>query len=93
MIDPSLLAKILSTSGELNGYSGVDGPIEKEVAYDLCEIIESMNLVINTEWPRVLSGTPKDAGEALFEIRENLRHIVYHVKNSEYFNLIVSSKE
>lgn len=83
------IAEALRASGELDAYKGVDNPIEHEVAYDLSEIEESIFDILNKHIPVITSSqSPELVGQALFDIRENLRHILYHIVSSKYFSLI-----
>jgi hypothetical protein len=89
----SEVASALKQSGELDRYIGHSDPIEHEVAYDICEIVESMKAVLETNWPEIINSTdPKKVGAALFETREQLRHILYHIENSAYFSIICTPR-
>jgi hypothetical protein len=88
-IDLGKLAETLKASGALTNYSGRAAPIEHELAYDLGDIIQSMQLVITTHWPQLMASSSADiAAEALDGIREELRHILYHIKDSAFLSLI-----
>jgi hypothetical protein len=87
------IAKALQDSGELKGYVGQSDPIEHEVAYDVSDIVESMDLILGKYWPEIINpASPEKVSEALFEIREQLRHILYHIESSAYFSLICAPK-
>lgn len=88
------VARTLSESNELKSYSGHTDPIEQELSYDLCEIVSSMQSVVLKLWPEIIAGdNPRIAGEALFELREELRHILYHIESSTYFSVICSESK
>jgi hypothetical protein len=80
---------LLKSSSELEPYRGANSNIEDEVLYDLNEIIESLEKILSEMWPKLRdTATTEVAGDTLFEIREELRHILYHIESSSYFSII-----
>lgn len=80
---------LLKSSSELEPYRGANSNIEDEVLYDLNEIIESLEKILSEMWPKLRDTTTTEvAGDTLFEIREELRHILYHIESSSYFSII-----
>lgn len=84
----------LTATGILNGYAArsSDEPIEWETAYALDEILASISKVENHLLPALLDTTAKDVAISLLEeIREELRHAVYHVRDASFFSIVVDN--
>jgi len=83
------LVELLRQSPELDPYRLRSPSLEQELAYDLNELLESFEKISKIVWPALKDAkTPEAAGEALFEFREELRHVLYHIENSIYFSMI-----
>jgi hypothetical protein len=64
-------------------------PIEWETAYALCHILRSAQTIEQQLVPTILGATSQDeAADALHEVREELRHILYHIGDATYFSVV-----
>jgi len=87
-----IIAEHLKDSGALSQYVGEAAPPEHETAYALCDIIESAAKLVDEIFPKLLQ--PSD-GEiyrnALEEFREEMRHISYHIRESQYLSVVIDT--
>ena len=91
MLETQTLAQRLSELGILRGQASrsSDEPIEWETAYSICEILRSAKDIEAKYVPVLMNDdVPENAVLALEEIREELRHILYHIEDSSYFRVI-----
>jgi hypothetical protein len=82
----------LRQSGALNNYQGKEAPVENEVAYSLSDIAESSRRIAEQIFPRIVSpSTPETYLAALEEFRDEIRHIVYHIRDTEYLAITLET--
>lgn len=87
-----LAAKHLKESGALDKYAPKNGKIEDETAYALSEILISAKKLTGSISEKLSSESDVDNyREALEEFREEIRHIVYHILDSEYLSVVVDT--
>ena len=66
-----------------------DEPVEWETAYALSHILRSARTIEQQLIPTILRTTSSDeAADALHEVREELRHMLYHIRDASYFSLV-----
>ena len=66
-----------------------DEPVEWETAYAICHIRQAARAIDTQLVPAILSATSREeAADALHELREELRHILYHIRDASYFSVI-----
>lgn len=86
----ALVASNLKESGALVGYAGKADPIEQETAYAVCEVVESARKIVEVLFPKLLATADAESHrEALEDFREEIRHIYYHVADSDYMSVVV----
>jgi hypothetical protein len=65
-------------------------PAEATLAHALADIDEECRAFVNAYLPRVMRATdPDELDEALADLREGLRHLVYHLNDSPYLRVIL----
>jgi hypothetical protein len=84
-------ANKLSKSNKVNSYDTKD---EKEcgtIAHSFSDIEESFSKFLDVYLPRVVMDnlTPEEIEDILFDIGEEFRHILYHIKDLKYFRHLV----
>ena len=90
-IEEKPLADALTRLKVLEGVQGrsKDEPVEWETAYALCHILSSTRTIEKQLVTAILAATSQDeAANALHEIREELRHILYHIRDASYFSVV-----
>jgi hypothetical protein len=81
------LSETLSNVGGVRvaGEAAKGEPPEASLAYALVEIEEECRAYVDEYLPRLITArSPDEMVDALTEIREGLRHLTYHVKDSPY---------
>jgi hypothetical protein len=85
------LADALARLKVLEGTQGRshEEPVEWETAYALCHILSSARTIEQQLVPAILGASSQDeAADALHEVREELRHILYHIRDASYFSVV-----
>ena len=85
------LADALTRLKVLNGVQGRsdEEPVEWETSYALCHILRSARTIEQQLVPAILGAKPhEEAADALHEVREELRHILYHIRDASYFSVV-----
>lgn len=85
------LADALTRLKLLDGVQGrsADEPVEWETAYALCHILSSAQTIEQQLVPAILAATSQgEAADALHQVREELRHILYHIRDASYFSVV-----
>jgi hypothetical protein len=93
MLEEQTLADALARFQLLAGYAGrtPDEPVEWETSYTVCEIMRSLRKIEKEYLPALISAVDRDrANDALHELREELRHVIYHINDSTYFSVVSS---
>ena len=82
------LAQKFAASGETDGLGGRhEEPEAATLAYSVVEIEQSCGRLIDLA--EALQETREDAiAEPLAEFREELRHVIYHVRDSAYLRVV-----
>lgn len=64
------------------------------LSHSLLDIEESCKIFIEQQLPNLLKEniSDKQVSDILFDISENLRHILYHIKDPKYFSYIFEEK-
>ena len=91
MLEEQKLADALSRFQILAGYTGrtPDEPVEWETSYAVWEIVRSLRKIENEHLPALLSAADGDrASDALHALREELRHVLYHINDSAYLSVV-----
>lgn len=82
------IAKHIKNSNVLKGYKGKGDPVEYETAYTICEIVESSSKLVEL-FKELQRDTDPEMHECTLEnFREEIRHILYHIKDTEYFSIV-----
>jgi hypothetical protein len=83
------LAKVPSVSQ----FDLPDEPQGGTIAHALSDLEDSFQVVVNELLPKLLDETKSDADldGLLLDVGEELRHILYHIKDTKYFGYLVSS--
>lgn len=84
------LAKLLEECPEVTRY---DTETEKQawtLAHDLLDLEESCNIFTQRLMPQLNRGdsTPAERYQVLLEIGEELRHMLYHIRDSRFYEHI-----
>jgi hypothetical protein len=94
MLEEKPLSDALARFKLLEGVEGRsdEEPVEWETAYAIWEIVRSLRKIDCELIPSILSASAREEAEqALHEIREELRHVLYHIEDSAYISVISSS--
>jgi hypothetical protein len=80
------LAKIPSVSQ----FDLADEPQGSTIAHALSDLEDSFSLVVNELLPKLLDETksPDELDDVLLDVGEELRHILYHIKDTRYFGYL-----
>ena len=90
-VEEKPLANALTRLRVLEGVQGrsPDEPVEWETAYALCHILNSARSIERQLVPTILdAASSEEAADALHEVREQLRHMLYHIKDASYFSVV-----
>ncbi len=84
----SELFRKLSALGKVARYPDRDGePEASALAYTICEVAESAEKIVNELLPAMKSTSDaEELEDLLFDFGEELRHILYHIRDSRYFD-------
>lgn len=91
MAEEKPLSDALARFELLQGVRGrsSDEPVEWETAYALCHIVRSVQKIDQELIPSLTSASNRDnAQEALQSIRDELRHVLYHMEDAAYLSEI-----
>lgn len=89
------LVEVLANSRGVRaaGAARKDEPAEATLAHALADIDEECRTFANEYLPRVMNATnPDELDDALADLREGLRHLVYHVNDSPYLRMILDAE-
>lgn len=85
------LAAVLAKLPSVRQFDLPDEPQAWTMVYSLTDIEESCAVLLDTLLPKLLKqNSPKQAEETLWEIGEELRHILYHIRDMRYFESLVN---
>jgi hypothetical protein len=91
--DINALSRKIAECEQIKNYittSGKEDPENCVIAYSLSEIEEACQKIFPEMMRRLQRAqTSEETFCALSDIREELRHVVYHIKDSKFFNLII----
>jgi len=93
MMEEKPLSDALARFGLLDGVQGrsPDEPVEWETSYALWEIVRSARKIDQDFIPSLVSASARDEAQlALQGIREELRHVLYHMEDAAYLSEITS---
>ena len=85
-----VVTNILKKSQKVNSFD-LNGELESEtLAHSLLDINESCNTLVNDLFPKfeLTSLTEEEINELLFDIGEELRHILYHIRDPKYYQYL-----
>jgi hypothetical protein len=92
-IDPTFLRVLsdnISNSRILDSYKGKGDPPEFELAYAILEISKSARNIIDNILPSLVSSKQNTHfSDEVMDFREEIRHIFYHIKDSEYLSRVI----
>ncbi len=83
---------------KLQGYSFVskfddDEPEAWRLAHSLCDVEESLNEILNKFLPVLRKSDDAEAiNEALLDIGEEFRHILYHIKDPKFYRYLLEEE-
>jgi hypothetical protein len=81
----------LARSSKVTSFDGVEELESEVLAHSLVDIGESCNALLNNFLPKLESPSLQEAEihELLIAIGEELRHIIYHIKEPKFFNYLI----
>ena len=85
------LAEALTRSKVLEHLEGgsPSEPVEWETAFAICSILSSARIIEGQLVPIIRAATShQETADALHSLREELRHIYYHINDASYFSVI-----
>jgi hypothetical protein len=91
IVEFNALCERLCHSKALSGYDVPGEPREGErIAHSILDIDESCQRIRDQIVPRLLNATLDEAGidDALHDLREEYRHILYHLREPRFFDVI-----
>lgn len=85
-----ILVQNLRKSQKVKSY---DSPQEREadtLGHSLLDMEESFKVIMNDHIPRLMQNniTEKEIDDVLFEIGDELRHILYHIKDPKFYEYL-----
>jgi hypothetical protein len=96
--DARTVEKLALSLAEIPAVRKLDSPTEPQsstLAHALGDIEESCTTLVTDRIPELLQalGDPGRMQETLVEIGEELAHILYHVRDTEYYRYVVDRVE
>jgi hypothetical protein len=81
------LADRLSTVSSVSRFDLPGEPQGSTIAHALLDLEDSFSVVLNELLPKLLDETKssEEVDELLLDIGEELRHILYHIRDARYF--------
>jgi hypothetical protein len=85
------LAKVPSVSQ----FDLADEPQGSTIAHALSDLEDSFSVVLNELLPKLLDETksPDELDELLLDVGEELRHVLYHIRDTRYFGYLFSKSD
>jgi hypothetical protein len=90
---PRFMIALAERLGECPGVTRYNTPDEKEsetLAHSLVDMGESFARLLNNQFPKLKRGDlrPEELEDVLFEIGEELRHVLYHIRDPKFFRYL-----
>ena len=87
VLDLNALAEVLNRCEEVRRYDAEGEKQAWTLAHSLLDLEQSFRTFLNEQLPRLRDGrlTAEETREALFEIGEELRHVLYHIRDPQFF--------
>ncbi|MCP5468592.1 MAG: hypothetical protein H7A32_04920 [Deltaproteobacteria bacterium] len=84
------IADNLRKSAKVNSFNQVEELESDTLAHSFLDIDESCRTLLNDLFPKLESTdlSEKEIDELLFDIGEELRHILYHIKDPKFYNYL-----
>ena len=84
------LATVFSTCTKVNRYDREDEPESWTLAFAFSEIEESVAKIYNELIPKLTQGElgSDEIYDLLFEAGEELRHVLYHIRDPQFFRYL-----
>lgn len=82
-----LLSEILRKSKKVNSFDKEDEREADTLAHSLLDMEQSFKTVANELLPKLSSNnlSEDEINDVLFDIGEHLRHILYHIKDPQFY--------
>lgn len=86
------LADRLANAPSVSQFDLPDEPQGGTIAHALSDFEDSFSVVLNELLPKLLDETKsaEELDDLLLDVGEELRHILYHIKDTRYFGYLVS---
>jgi hypothetical protein len=93
LITPEMTRVLTDRLSCISSVSQLDQPGEPQAATisnSLADLEDSFRTMLDTLLPRLLneSLTPEKLNDALLDVGEELRHVLYHIRDPKYFNYL-----
>lgn len=88
-----ILIKNLEKSEKVNSYDSEEEKESVRLAHAIIDMSESFKVISDTLAPKLSASnvTEEEVEDILFDIGEELRHIVYHIKDPKFYEYISMS--
>jgi hypothetical protein len=98
LLPPFTVKELTDRLGKIASVAQFDAPDEPQgstIANALSDLEDSFSIVLNNLLPKLLDQTksPEELDDVLLDIGEELRHILYHIRDTKYFGYLVSDEE
>lgn len=89
-----LLERRLSDSSAVKKFSTADWDEVTTLVHSLADLEESFDRYINDLLPRLFAQNADVSSmeDALFDITEELRHVLYHIQDPKFFRHLIESR-
>jgi hypothetical protein len=94
-VNIEVLAMLLAQCPEVTRYSTPDEDEAWTLAHGLADLEESFRVVLDDLLVKLMSKEigPAERYDILLDIGEELRHIMYHIKDSRFYRYLDNSEE
>jgi hypothetical protein len=85
-----ILAQNLRKSEKVNSFDSVEERESETLAHSFLDIEESCRTLLNNLFPKLETTTlsQDEINELLFDIGEELRHILYHINDPKFYDYL-----
>jgi hypothetical protein len=84
------LAKKLNKYECVRRFDSIDEPEAWRIAHSLCDLVDSFNDIRETYLPALNDADDeKSVNDILLDIGDELRHILYHIKDPRFFSYLM----
>jgi len=85
-----MLAQNLRKSEKVNSFDSLEERESETLAHSILDIEESCKTLLNNLFPKLEPTTlsQDEINELLFDIGEELRHILYHINDTKFYDYL-----